>query len=186
MNNYYSKTHLEDIVWATFRHYLVSTLPAIPPHPIQLAVGKTVSAVTSQLRRHLDLWDLCMLGIGATIGAGIFVLTGGLDYGLEIQRLIMQSSTMFRFITRYIQPEWLGSICVTGAGLVATEIGPAAVLSFFLAGVACMIDALAYAELSARFPVSGGFRLGLFCCFPSIFFYFFSNVINLTIWCIPT
>jgi APA family basic amino acid/polyamine antiporter len=68
-----------------------------------------ISADTG-MRRELTAFDLTMLGIGAIIGAGIFVLTG---------------------IS------------------AATQAGPAVVLSFVVAGVACACAALAYAELAA-------------------------------------
>ncbi len=64
----------------------------------------------SRLRAVLSAWDLSLLGIGAIIGTGIFVLTGV---------------------------------------AAATQAGPAVVLSFVVAGVACTFAALAYAELSA-------------------------------------
>ncbi len=64
----------------------------------------------SGLRRCLSAFDLTLLGIGAIIGTGIFVLTG---------------------IT------------------AATQSGPAVVMSYVIAGVACVFAALAYAELSA-------------------------------------
>ena len=57
-----------------------------------------------------------MLGIGAVIGAGIFVLTG------------------------------------TAA---ADYAGPAIVLSFVFAGIACAFAGLCYAEFAALLPVSG-------------------------------
>ncbi len=72
-------------------------------------VEKTLSADTG-LRRDLNAFDLMMLGIGAIIGAGIFVLTG---------------------IS------------------AATQAGPAVVLSFVVAGIACACAALSYAELAA-------------------------------------
>lgn len=59
------------------------------------------------LRRVLGPLDLTLLGIGAIIGAGIFVLTGV---------------------------------------AAATQAGPAIVLSYLVAGVACAFSALAYAE----------------------------------------
>lgn len=59
--------------------------------------------------------QLTALGIGGTIGTGIFVVIG------------------------------------EGAELA----GPAVVLSFVLAAVACMFSALSYAELSSSIPVSG-------------------------------
>lgn len=65
---------------------------------------------TSGLRRELTAFDLMMLGVGAIIGAGIFVLTG---------------------IS------------------AATHAGPAVVLSFVVAGIACACAALSYAELAA-------------------------------------
>ncbi|HET9123093.1 MAG TPA: amino acid permease [Acidiferrobacteraceae bacterium] len=62
------------------------------------------------LRRCLSAFDLTILGIGAIIGAGIFVLTGI---------------------------------------AAATKAGPAIVLSYVVAGLACGFTALAYAELAS-------------------------------------
>ena len=62
------------------------------------------------LKRDLGALDLTLLGIGAIIGAGIFVLTGI---------------------------------------AAATHAGPAIVLSYVVAGLACALSALAYAELAA-------------------------------------
>lgn len=62
------------------------------------------------LRRCLNAWDLTLLGIGAIIGAGIFVLTGV---------------------------------------VAATHAGPAIIVSFIIAGLACAFAALSYAELAA-------------------------------------
>ena len=68
------------------------------------------------LRRSLGPVSLTALGVGAIIGAGIFVLTGA---------------------------------------AAARYAGPAVILSFALAGLACAIVALCYAELAALIPVSG-------------------------------
>lgn len=62
------------------------------------------------LKRCLSATDLTLLGIGAIIGTGIFVLTGH---------------------------------------AAATQSGPAVVLSFIVAGLACGFAALAYAELAS-------------------------------------
>lgn len=62
------------------------------------------------LKKCLSAFDLTLLGIGAIIGTGIFVLTGH---------------------------------------AAATQSGPAVVLSFAVAGIACAFAALAYAELAA-------------------------------------
>jgi len=67
-------------------------------------------------RRSLGVFSLTALGVGAIIGAGIFVLTGA---------------------------------------AAARYAGPAVILSFALAGLACAIVALCYAELAALIPVSG-------------------------------
>ena len=68
------------------------------------------------LKRVLTAKHLVMLGIGAVIGAGIFVLTGN---------------------------------------AAANHAGPAIVLSFVMAGVACGFAGLCYAEFAAMLPVSG-------------------------------
>src|SRR5215212_1290415 len=68
------------------------------------------------LKRARGAGNLTMLGIGAIIGAGIFVLTG------------------------------------TAA---AQNAGPAVVLSFIAAGLACLFAGLCYAEFSAMIPIAG-------------------------------
>ncbi|TAJ94946.1 MAG: amino acid permease [Reyranella sp.] len=73
-------------------------------------------AHAAPLPKVLGPISIVFMGIGAIIGAGIFVLTG------------------------------------TAAALYA---GPAVVVSFVLAGIACAFVALCYAELAALMPVSG-------------------------------
>jgi APA family basic amino acid/polyamine antiporter len=68
------------------------------------------------LRRTLNAFDLTLLGIGAIIGTGIFVLTG------------------------------------TAA---ANQAGPAIILSYLAAGLACGFAALCYAEFASMIPVAG-------------------------------
>ncbi len=68
------------------------------------------------LKRTLTGTQLILLGIGAVIGAGIFVLTG-------------QAAAVYA--------------------------GPAVVLSFVFAGIACALAGLCYAEFAAMLPVSG-------------------------------
>ena len=70
----------------------------------------------SSLRRGLGPIHLTALGIGAIIGAGIFVVSGQ---------------------------------------AAAVHAGPAIVLSFVVAGIACAFAALCYAELASMIPVSG-------------------------------
>src|SRR5688572_29749688 len=71
---------------------------------------------TKALKRTLTAFDLTLLGIGAIIGTGIFVLTG------------------------------------TAA---ANQAGPAIVLSYVAAGLACGFAALCYAEFAAMIPIAG-------------------------------
>src|SRR5687767_7142220 len=68
------------------------------------------------LKRSLSAWDLTLLGIGAIIGTGIFVLTG------------------------------------TAA---ANQAGPAIMLSYLAAGLACGFAALCYAEFASMVPIAG-------------------------------
>src|SRR6202000_978673 len=80
--------------------------------------GETHGGVEGEatLKRALTAKHLVMLGIGAIIGAGIFVLTG-------------QAAAM--------------------------HAGPAVVLSFVFAGIACAFAGLCYAEFASMLPVSG-------------------------------
>ena len=71
---------------------------------------------TKALRRTLTGLDLTLLGIGAIIGTGIFVLTG------------------------------------TAA---ANQAGPAIVLAYVAAGLACGFAALCYAEFASMIPIAG-------------------------------
>jgi basic amino acid/polyamine antiporter, APA family len=70
----------------------------------------------SGLKRTLTRWNLVSLGVGAIIGAGIFVLTGS---------------------------------------AAATYAGPAVVISFIVAGIACAFAGLCYAEFASMIPISG-------------------------------
>ncbi len=69
-----------------------------------------------KLKRSLTALDLTLLGIGAIIGTGIFVLTG------------------------------------TAA---ANQAGPAIVISYLAAGLACAFAGLCYAEFAAMIPIAG-------------------------------
>jgi basic amino acid/polyamine antiporter, APA family len=88
----------------------------------QLFRRKSAAALLAESRPHagglkrvLNAFDLTLLGIGAIIGAGIFVLTG----------------------------------------VGASYAGPGLVLSFVLAGFACAMAALCYAEFAAMIPIAG-------------------------------
>jgi basic amino acid/polyamine antiporter, APA family len=89
---------------------------------MSLFLRKDVSALQVEvasdqsLKRALGSINLVALGIGAIIGAGIFVLTGQ---------------------------------------AAANYAGPAIVYSFILAGTACALAGLCYAEFSAMIPIAG-------------------------------
>lgn len=68
------------------------------------------------LKRTLGKTNLVMLGIGAIIGAGIFVLTGA---------------------------------------AASQHAGPAVVISFIVAGLACAFAGLCYSEFSSMIPIAG-------------------------------
>jgi len=80
------------------------------------ASGDDVPDSHVKLARTLGAFDLTLIGIGASIGSGIFVLSG----------------------------------------VALKEAGPGVAFSFVFAASVCMLDALCYAELAARWPVSGG------------------------------
>ena len=77
---------------------------------------KQVAAELSSLARVLGAWDLTLLGIGAIIGTGVFVLTGV---------------------------------------AAANYAGPALIISFIIAGLACVFAALCYSEFASMIPQSG-------------------------------
>ncbi|HET9040647.1 MAG TPA: amino acid permease [Gemmatimonadales bacterium] len=89
---------------------------------MSLFLRKDISALQAEvgsdqsLKRALGPVNLVALGIGAIIGAGIFVLTGQ---------------------------------------AAANYAGPAIVYSFILAGTACALAGLCYAEFSAMIPIAG-------------------------------
>ncbi|MFM7067077.1 MAG: amino acid permease [Gammaproteobacteria bacterium] len=85
---------------------------------MSLFITKPVGATATDtgLKRTLTATQLILLGIGAVIGAGIFVLSGH---------------------------------------AAAEHAGPAVVLSFIVAGIACAFAGLCYAEFAAMLPVSG-------------------------------
>jgi amino acid transporter len=80
-----------------------------------LAVIKAEEAA-EELPRQLSLFDLVCIGIGGTVGSGVFSTTGE---------------------------------------IISGTAGPAAFVSWIIAGVVCCINALAYMELVTRVPSSG-------------------------------
>ncbi|MHA0857976.1 amino acid permease [Paenibacillus sp. CMAA1364] len=71
---------------------------------------------SNKLSKSLGAMDLTILGVGAIVGTGIFVLTGV---------------------------------------VAAVHAGPALILSFVIAAIACVLAALCYSEFASSVPVSG-------------------------------
>ncbi|PGS55851.1 amino acid permease [Bacillus sp. AFS041924] len=90
----------------------------------------TSNAAPSSLNKVLGAFDLTMLGIGAIIGTGIFVLTGvaAADYA-----------------------------------------GPALILSFIIAGLACTFAALCYSEFASMIPQAGSAYTYSYVAFGEVF-----------------
>jgi len=84
--------------------------------PLDMLLHEAKDESKHSLRRALGPINLVSLGVGAIIGAGIFVLTGA---------------------------------------AAAKYAGPAIVLSFVLAGIACVFAGLCYAEFASLIPIAG-------------------------------
>ncbi|MFZ3342447.1 MAG: amino acid permease [Terriglobales bacterium] len=84
--------------------------------PIEQLMVEAQETGENSLRRALGPLNLVTLGIGAIIGAGIFVITG-------------QAAAQFA--------------------------GPAIVISFVLAGIACAFAGLCYSEFASMIPIAG-------------------------------
>jgi len=104
------------------------------------------AAPDRQLKRALSAFDVTCVGIGAIIGAGIFALAGTASAGEQVEASLWKTPIL-NFITSWI----------THAELVFGRpgAGPAVMLSFVVAAIACGFAALCYAELASMIPVSG-------------------------------
>jgi APA family basic amino acid/polyamine antiporter len=90
--------------------------PIFDKKPLDLLMSEAQEEGEHTLRRALGPINLVTLGIGAIIGAGIFVITG-------------QAAAQFA--------------------------GPAIILSFVFAGLACGFAGLCYAEFASLIPIAG-------------------------------
>jgi APA family basic amino acid/polyamine antiporter len=100
------------------------------------------------MKRTLTAFDLTCLGVGAIIGSGIFALTGTAAAGEAAQA---NAGSLTTPLLNFIQ-SWLSDAPLV---LGRPGAGPAVVISFVIAAVACGFAALCYAELAAMIPVSG-------------------------------
>jgi APA family basic amino acid/polyamine antiporter len=90
--------------------------PLFITKPLSMLTAEAQESGEHSLKRALGPLNLITLGIGAIIGAGIFVLTGA---------------------------------------AAARYAGPAIVLSFVLAGIACAFAGLCYSEFASLIPIAG-------------------------------
>jgi basic amino acid/polyamine antiporter, APA family len=104
------------------------------------------AAPERQMKRALGPFALTCIGIGAIIGTGIFALAGTAAAGEQLAASIWKTPVL-----NFIQ-SWMSH-----APLVFGRpgAGPAVMLSFVVAAVACGFAALCYAELASMIPVSG-------------------------------
>src|SRR3954465_15967542 len=100
-----------------------------------------------QLKRSLTAVDLTALGIGAIIGTGIFGLTGTAAAGEQTAAASIWKTPLLNFVQA-----WMTHSDLAFGRLAA---GPAIMLSFIVAAVACGFAAVGHAELAAMIPVSG-------------------------------
>ena len=100
------------------------------------------------MKRTLTAFDLTCLGVGAIIGSGIFAMTGTAAAG---DSGATGAGTMATPVINFVQ-SWLSHAPVV---MGRPGAGPAIMVSFVIAAVACGFAALCYAELAAMIPVSG-------------------------------
>src|SRR3954464_11192979 len=98
------------------------------------------------MKRSLKAFDVTCLGIGAIIGAGIFALAGTAAAG-EVSVSGFWKTPVLNYIQSFLAH--------TDVVLGRPGAGPAVVLSFVVAAIACGFAALCYAELASMIPVSG-------------------------------
>src|SRR5256714_2456359 len=106
---------------------------------------REAAAPERQMKRSLGAFDLTCIGIGAIIGSGIFAMTGTAAAGQVF------SSRLETPVLNFLQAWFSGADVVFGR----PGAGPAVMLSFVVAAVACGFAALCYAELASMIPVSG-------------------------------
>lgn len=104
------------------------------------------------MKRSLSALDLTALGVGAIIGSGIFALTGTAAAG---ERAAAEGGAAASPLTTPVLSFLQSWLTHAEPALGRPGAGPAVVLSFVVAALACAFAALCYAELAAMIPVSG-------------------------------
>jgi basic amino acid/polyamine antiporter, APA family len=104
-----------------------------------------------RLQKTLGPWSLTALGIGAIIGAGIFILTGTAAAGENFTAPSIWHAQVLDIIVNFLRTGSMAGVLTHGR----PAAGPSIALSFFLVAVACSFAGLCYAELASMIPIAG-------------------------------
>jgi APA family basic amino acid/polyamine antiporter len=135
-----------------------TTDPATRSNSSQLLCCKSIDKLIAEaeqpehrLRRTLGPWSLTALGIGAIIGAGIFVLTGTAAAGEHFEAPSILHAQVLDLIINFLRTGSSAGALMHGR----PAAGPSIAISFILVAVACSFAGLCYAELASMIPIAG-------------------------------
>lgn len=100
----------------------------------------------SRLCRCLNTFDLVALGVGSTLGAGVYVLAGA---------VARENSGKWHYFWLWKHVYWGKTWKFLIIWFPPPSTGPAIVLSFLIAAIASVLAGLCYAEFGARVPKTG-------------------------------
>lgn len=104
-----------------------------------------------RLRKTLGPVSLTALGIGAIIGAGIFVLTGTAAAGEHYEISSVLHAQVMDLIINLVRTGNTSGALMHGR----PPAGPSIAISFLIVALACSFAGLCYAELASMIPVAG-------------------------------
>ena len=104
-----------------------------------------------RLKKTLGPWSLTALGIGAIIGAGIFVLTGTAAAGEHFEAPSILHAQVLDLLVNYLRTGSSAGALMHGR----PPAGPSIAISFLLVAAACSFAGLCYAELASMIPIAG-------------------------------
>src|SRR5579875_3953234 len=126
--------------------------------PSQLLRCKSIDRLIAEseephrrLKKTLGPWSLTALGIGAIIGAGIFVLTGTAAAGEYSIVPHWWKAQALDLILNFLRHGTISSTIMHGR----PPAGPAIAISFALVAIVCAFAGLCYAELASMIPIAG-------------------------------
>lgn len=82
---------------------------------------KDFSLSKTEMHRHLKLWDLILLGIGAMMGTGIFTITGTAAATLAGPALVVSiviSAICVSFMLQYTLETWIAFVLALVVGVI--------------------------------------------------------------------